>query len=194
MNIKKEVQGLILLIARETLNSLFDEDTHFTNIDYKIYPQLTRRNAGAFVTLKDNGNLRGCIGYLSSPDMLVDIVREATKQAATSDPRFKPVSEDEISKINIEVSILSPSIPLINYSDIKIGEHGLLLDEPNNRAVLIPQVATENNFSVSQFLTAICEKAGINTYTWEEQPLKLKVFTAAVMSEVGKRKRTYDSD
>ena len=194
MNIKKEVQGLILLVAREILNSLFEEDTHFTNINYTVYPQLTRRNAGAFVTLKTNGNLRGCIGYLSSTDMLIDTVKEATKQAATSDPRFNPVTADELSKINIEVSILSPAMPLNSYADIKIGEHGLLLDEQYNRAVLLPQVATENNFSVSQFLTALCEKAGINPYTWEEQQLKLKVFTATVMSEVGKRKKTYDSD
>ncbi len=193
MNITKEEQGLILLIARETLSSLFEEDAHFTEIDYKIYPLLTRRNAGAFVTLKENGNLRGCIGYLSSPEMLVDTIREATKQAATSDPRFNPVTEDELSKINIEVSVLSPAMPLNNYADIKIGEHGLILDDPFNRAVLLPQVATENNFSVPQFLTALCEKAGINPYAWEQEPLKLKVFTAVVISEVGKRKKTYDS-
>ena len=193
MKITKEVQGLILLVARETLNSLFEKDTHFTNIDYNVYPQLTRRNAGAFVTLKENGNLRGCIGYLSSPDMLVDTVRDAAKQAATSDPRFNPVTEEELSKINIEVSVLSPAMPLNSYSDIKIGEHGLLLDDSFNRAVLLPQVATENNFSIPQFLTALCEKAGMNPYAWEQQPLKLKVFTATVMSEVGKRKKTYDS-
>ena len=56
MNLTKEEQGVILLVARETLNSLFTEDTHFTNIDYNAYPELTRRNAGAFVTLKENGN------------------------------------------------------------------------------------------------------------------------------------------
>jgi len=193
MKITKEVQGLILLIARETLNSLFIEDAHFTNIDYNVYPQLTKRNSGAFVTLKVNSNLRGCIGYLSSPNMLIDTVKEATIQAATNDPRFNPVTEDELSKINIEVSILSPAIPISNYADIKIGEHGLILDDPFNRAVLLPQVATENNFSVPQFLTALCEKAGINPYAWEQQPLKLKVFTAAVISELGKRKKTYDS-
>jgi len=193
MKITTEVQGLILLVARETLSSLFDEDAHFTNIDYNVYPQLTRRNAGAFVTLKDNGNLRGCIGYLSSPEMLIDTVREATIQAATADPRFNPVTEEELSKINIEVSILSPAVPLNDYTEIKIGEHGLLLDDPNNRAVLLPQVATENNFTIQQFLTALCEKAGIYPYTWEQQQLNLKVFTATIMSEVGKRKKTYDS-
>ncbi len=193
MDITKEVQGVILLVARETLNSLFMEDTHFTNIDYNVYPQLTRRNAGAFVTLKDNGNLRGCIGYLSSPDMLIDTIRDATKQAAVNDPRFNPVTADELPKINIEVSVLSPTVHLNSYADIKIGKHGLLLEEPYNRAVLLPQVATENNFSIQQFLTALCEKAGINPYAWEDKPLKIKVFTATVMSEVGKRKKTYDS-
>ena len=193
MNITKEAQGLILLVARETLNSLYGDDAHFTDIDYNLYPQLTRRNAGAFVTLKDNGNLRGCIGYLSSPDMLIDTIREATKQAALSDPRFNPVTQEEIPKLNIEVSVLSPAMPISNYTDIRIGEHGLLLDNPLNRAVLLPQVATENNFSIQQFLTALCNKAGIDPYAWEHEPLNIKVFTANVMSEVGKRKKTYDS-
>ncbi|PJA97616.1 MAG: AmmeMemoRadiSam system protein A [Ignavibacteriales bacterium CG_4_9_14_3_um_filter_30_11] len=193
MNITKEVQGLILLVARETLISLFSEDAHFTDIDYKMYPQVAMRNTGAFVTLKQNGNLRGCIGYLSSPDMLIDTIKDATIQAATNDPRFNPITFEELSKIYIEVSVLSPPVQLRDYKDIRIGEHGLLLEEPNHRGVLLPQVATEHNFNIQQFLTALCEKAGMHPYTWEDTPLNIKVFTAAVMSEVGKRKKTYDS-
>ena len=88
---------------------------------------------------------------------------------------------------------LSPFYPINDYEEIKIGLHGLLLDEEGIRALLLPQVATEHNFTLQQFLNAICQKAGIDSYTWQKRKLKLKVFTAIIFSEERKRKETYDS-
>jgi len=91
---------------------------------------------------------------------IFDTICEAAKHAAINDPRFHPLSAKELPIINIEISILSPFSQIKGYEEIKLGAHGLLLDEEGIRALLLPQVATENNFTLQQFLTAICQKQG----------------------------------
>ena len=192
MQLSEEVKKVLLLAAREAIKSRFDKSNP-RQIDYSQYPELSERNKGAFVTLTMHNELRGCIGYLEAPDQtLFDTICEAAKRAAFNDPRFHPLSVREMPDINIEISILSPFYPIKNYEEIKIGLHGLLLDEEGIRALLLPQVATEHNFTLQQFLTAICQKAGIDSYSWQKRKLKLKVFTAIVFSEKEKRNDTYD--
>ena len=141
-----------------------------------------------------HNQLRGCIGYLDSPNQSIfDTICEAAKHAAINDPRFHPLSERELPDINIEISILSPFSQIKEYEEIELGVHGLLLDEEGIRALLLPQVATENNFNLQQFLKAICQKAGIDSYSWQKRKLNLKVFTALVFSETEKRKESYES-
>ncbi|RPI65917.1 MAG: AmmeMemoRadiSam system protein A, partial [Ignavibacteriales bacterium] len=182
----------LLLAARESILSLFG-GMGPSEVNYSIHPNLQEK-AGAFVTLTIKGSLRGCIGYIFSPMTLFDTVISAAKQAAMHDPRFTPLAEEEVDKISIEVSVLTPPEPLKSYSDIKIGVHGLLLEESEHRAVLLPQVATEHNFDVNQFLSALCDKAWLPPGTWRERQLPLKVFTSIVFSESGKRKITYVPD
>jgi AmmeMemoRadiSam system protein A len=142
---------------------------------------------GAFVTLKKNHELRGCIGYVIASVPLFETVCEAAQAAAFQDPRFSPVTKNELEKVEIEVSVLSPFEPIKNYDEIEIGTHGLLLDE-GGRAVLLPQVASENNFDRAHFLTALCHKAGLYGAYWKERMLKIQVFTATVFSEKIKEK------
>jgi len=193
MQLNEEVKNILLLSAREAIKSRFDKSNPPQN-NYSQYPELSENNKGAFVTLTIHNELRGCIGYLEAPDQtLFDTICDAAKRAAFNDPRFHPLSERELPDINIEISILSPFYPIKDYEEIKIGLHGLLLDEEGIRALLLPQVATEHNFTLQQFLTAICQKAGIDSYTWQKRKLKLKVFTAIIFSEEAKRKETYDT-
>ncbi len=86
------------------------------------------------------------------------------------------------NKIKIEISVLSLFEPINSYDEIELGKHGLLMEE-GGRAVLLPQVATENNYTREQFLTALCHKAGLYGEYWKETKLKLKVFTATIFSE-----------
>jgi len=191
MELSEKAKGVLMLAARDSIHSLFG-DKHPPIIDFKYYPELAQTGAGAFVTLNLNDQLRGCIGYITSDSTLFDTVCEAAKQAATNDPRFYPVTENEFTEINIEISILSPLSPIYNYDQIQLGIHGLVLDDEYNRAILLPQVAVENNFDLPQFLTALCEKAGIDPYAWETEMLNIKIFTAVVFSEIDNRKRTYE--
>ncbi|GMR25514.1 MAG: AmmeMemoRadiSam system protein A [Ignavibacteria bacterium] len=180
MKLTNDEKKLLLSTARQSILSALNESTKPT-MDYSANP-LLKQNLGAFVTLKINEQLRGCIGYIVAIGPLFDTICETARSAAFNDPRFNPLTREEFDKIKIEISVLSPLEPITSYDDIEVGKHGLLLDE-GGRGVLLPQVATENNFNRAQFLTALCHKAGMHGEYWKERMLKLKIFTATVFSE-----------
>jgi len=181
MEITHKEKQVLLLAARESIKKYFDRGS-YTKIEYPIYP-VFKIHAGAFVTLKIDSHLRGCIGYIVTKTTLINTVREAAKQAAFFDPRFQPLSSEEVDKIKIEISVLSPPQKINNYEEIIIGIHGLILEEENIRAILLPQVAVSHNFIREQFLSALCEKGGLPPDTWMMQKLNLQVFTANIFSD-----------
>ncbi len=181
MKLSKEEQGILLLSARSSIKTLF-EDIKLPGVDYKQFPGLSIK-AGAFVTLHKYDDLRGCIGYITSELPLFETVCQAAILAASEDPRFPPVTLDEVPKLLIEISVLSPPKHISSYEEIIIGEHGLIIEEKYTRGLLLPQVATENNFNRDAFLTVVCRKAGLPPYEWKERLINLYTFTAAVFSE-----------
>jgi len=180
MELSIEEKEILLEAARESILAEFSEG-EVTKVDYKAYPKL-KMELGAFVTLKINDQLRGCIGYIIAQKSLFETIVEAAKHSAFGDPRFSELSRDEVDEVIIEISVLSPFEPITSYDEIKVGKHGLLLEE-GGRAVLLPQVATEQNYNRAQFLTALCHKAGLYGNYWKERMLNIKVFTALVFSE-----------
>lgn len=191
MDITEEVKGVLLISARDAIRSLFGS-SHPPYIDYNFYPVLAKTNVGAFVTLTQKGQLRGCIGYIQSDNTLFDTVINAAKHAAMNDPRFTPLNDREVADIEIEISVLTEGVPISRYEEIEIGTHGLILKEGAKSGLLLPQVATENKFTTAEFLTAICQKTGVDPYLWQKKKLNLKVFSAIVFSEAGKRRKTYE--
>ncbi|QQS35111.1 MAG: AmmeMemoRadiSam system protein A [Ignavibacteriales bacterium] len=180
MNLTKEEKLILLKAARQSILFAFGESSP-EKIDFIHYPSL-KENAGAFVTLTIDGELRGCIGYIMSDMPLYDTISDAAMQAAFNDPRFPSLNKTEFKFIDIEISVLSIPVPISDYSEIEIGKHGLLLDE-RNRALLLPQVAVEHNYDRDMFLSSLCEKAGMKKNTWKERKLNIKVFTATIFSE-----------
>ena len=180
MELTDDEKKILLKAARESILQEFSE-CDVTKVDYKAYPKL-KMELGAFVTLHIKGDLRGCIGYIIAQKPLFEIIVEAAKHSAFGDPRFPELSRDELDEIEIEISVLSEFEPIKSYDEIEVGKHGLLLEE-GGRAVLLPQVATEQNYNRAQFLTALCHKAGLYGNYWEERMLNIKVFTALVFSE-----------
>lgn len=185
MNLSQVEQGVLLLSARQAIQGLFDPVIK-PQIDYRSFPRL-KQQLGAFVTLTKNDELRGCIGYIYTEMTLFETVCEAARLAATHDYRFPPLLESEINQIIIEISVLSSPVPIKNYNEIQVGVHGLILNDPHGSGVLLPQVAVENNFDVYNFLSALCQKAGLNPYEWKERQLDIQVFTAEVFSEIRHR-------
>ncbi len=180
MELTNDEKELLLKAARQSILSAFGE-AEKPEINYTAYP-LLKQKMGAFVTLKIDEELRGCIGYIIAIKPLFDTVCETARAAAFNDPRFKELTREEFDKIKIEISVLSLFEPIKSYDEIELGKHGLLMEE-GGRAVLLPQVATENNYTREQFLTALCHKAGLYGEYWKETKLKLKVFTATIFSE-----------
>jgi AmmeMemoRadiSam system protein A len=180
MELSDAEKKILLKAARKSILTMFDEG-EFLEIDYGEYPKL-KQELGAFVTLKIEEQLRGCIGFIIAHDPLFETVVDAARHAAFNDPRFPELSRKEFDKITIEISVLSKFEPIKSYDEIIIGKHGLLLDE-GARAVLLPQVATEQNYTRAEFLTALCHKAGLYGHYWKERILNIKVFTALVFSE-----------
>jgi AmmeMemoRadiSam system protein A len=185
-------KGILLLAARESILSLFG-GMGPSEVNFSTYPNLSEK-AGAFVTIKVKGHLRGCIGYITSPMPLFDTVKDAAIQAALNDPRFTPLTKEEAEKMNLEISVLTTPVPVKDYNQIEIGKHGIMVEEPSNRGVLLPQVAVEHNFNREQFLSAVCEKAWLPSDEWKKRLLNIKVFSSIVFSETGSRKITYVPD
>lgn len=123
---------------------------------------------GAFVSLHKDDRLRGCIGTLASANPLYKTVFDMAIAAATQDPRFSPVTPDELPEIKLEVSVISPMKEITGPSDVIIGKHGLYLVKGNRRGVLLPQVAIENELEPGEFLEQTCLKAGLDPDDWKE--------------------------
>lgn len=135
----------------------------------------------AFVTLTRQGRLRGCIGYTEAMAPLYKTVQECAVAAATEDPRFPPVEPEEVENLRIEISVLTPLIP-VRAEDIEIGVHGLLVRKGGRRGLLLPQVAAEHGWDRRAFLDQTCRKAGLPADEWEKGA-ELYSFTAEVFGE-----------
>ena len=138
--------------------------------------------AGAFVTLRVGGDLRGCIGYPDSDRVLVDVVEQCAVSAAVSDPRFPAVRAAEWPLIDVEISVLGPIEPVGDISEIEIGRHGLIVELGRRRGLLLPQVAVEWNWDAEQLAANTCAKAGLPADAWRHGATLFK-FEAEVFAE-----------
>jgi AmmeMemoRadiSam system protein A/AmmeMemoRadiSam system protein B len=146
--------------------------------DYHSDDPLLNRKAGVFVTIRNKGMLRGCIGHMTAERALGKAVQEMAIAAATSDPRFPPLTKQEIEQITTKIAILSP-MKRINHQEVEVGKHGLLISHAGRRGVLLPEVASDRNWDKETFLENLCRKAGLPGNTWRQNPT-LYAFTSVV--------------
>jgi AmmeMemoRadiSam system protein B/AmmeMemoRadiSam system protein A len=138
---------------------------------------------GAFVTLRERGELRGCIGYMSPVKPLAITVSEVAVLAAVRDHRFPPVAPGELAEIDYEISVLSPLHRVLDVNQIQPGRDGLLIHQGEIEGVLLPQVAAENGWDRTTFLNQTCRKAGLASSCWKEPITDIFSFTAVVFGE-----------
>ena len=143
---------------------------------------ITLECAGAFVTLRRDGRLRGCIGQIAAKQPIADLVSYCARAAALDDPRFTPVVGEELAEIEIQLSILSPP-EIVRPHQIEAGRHGLIVSRGFQRGVLLPQVATEQGWDSRRFLEETCVKAGLHRAAWNHPETQILAFTALVFSE-----------
>ena len=140
---------------------------------------------GAFVTLEDQGALRGCIGRVAGDRPLGEVVRDVAVSAACDDPRFPAVAPDELPDLRIEISVLgepTPALP-VEPGRLVIGRDGLLVRRGSALGVLLPQVASEHGWGPDAFLAAACRKAGLRPDAWREPDTQVLTFHADVFGE-----------
>lgn len=137
--------------------------------------------AGAFVSLHLDEQLRGCIGNLHGDRPLHEVVAEMAVEAATGDPRFPALGLKELPKTDIEVSVLTPFVP-IAPEDVVAGRHGLYVVRGPRRGVLLPQVAKQYGWTAEELLQHTCRKAGLPPDAWKDKETRLFAFEAEVFS------------
>lgn len=137
----------------------------------------------AFVTLRRNRELRGCIGCIEPrPAGLAATVISMAAAAAREDPRFAPVGVRELESLSVEISVLGPLTPVTGADDIVIGRDGLVVEHHGRRGLLLPQVATEWGWDPVTFLAQTCRKAGLPAEAWTAGA-RIWRFGALVFSE-----------
>ena len=175
-------QRRLLAIARGAIEAAVYAETRSSFDESTLAPALLEPSA-AFVTLHMGGRLRGCIGLMRFDVPLGINVRDAAVAAALHDPRFPPVSDTEVPKLEIEVSVLEPPIELSDPAGFEAGRHGIIVERGECRALLLPQVATETGWGAAQMLDAVCRKAGLPGNAWRDRGTRLLVFESSCFSE-----------
>jgi AmmeMemoRadiSam system protein A len=171
----------LLQLARQTLNDYLSKGKQ---PDFKpASPGLTEQRA-AFVTLRvrETGELRGCIGEVIAREPLWECVRNMAVAAATEDPRFMPVTADQVPGLHIEISALTPMKP-IQPKEVVVGRHGLMIVRGSSRGLLLPQVPVEQGWDREEFLRGLCHKAWLPENAWKAKDAQLYAFEAEVWGE-----------
>jgi len=146
-------------------------------------------NSGVFVTLKNPNGLRGCIGFPLPNKKLYSALKDSSLAAALEDPRFSPVTFEELDSITVEVTVLSPPLrievddPKEYLSKIKIGQDGLIVKYGNNSGLLLPQVPMEYGWNEREYLENTCEKAGLHKDFWKKKEVEIYKFEGIVFKE-----------
>ncbi len=177
----KEDKEILLKIARRSLESYVQEKKVFSPPLPKS--ERLRENGAAFVTLTENGQLRGCIGHIEAVTPLYQTIAQMAVAAGTQDPRFPPVRPEELESIHIEISVNTPLRQVAGPEEIVLGKHGVVVSKGLRQGVFLPQVATETGWTKEEFLRNLCvHKAGLPADAYLNGA-RLAVFTSIVFEE-----------
>jgi len=175
-----DAQSLIS-IAKNTIETYISTNK-IPVLDPKTIPGSLQMPCGAFVTIKKNGQLRGCIGRFDATEPLYKVVHQMAIAASTQDTRFLPVSKSELKDLDIEISVLSPLKKINSVGDIVLGKHGIYIKKGSQSGTFLPQVATETGWSLVEFLGHCSrDKAGLGWDGWKDA--EIFIYEALVFSE-----------
>lgn len=176
-----EEKKQLFSIARNSISLMLNEKRRQVLNPAEILPGL-KKNMGAFVTLRLNGKLRGCIGRFVSDDPLYEVVNQMAIASAFDDTRFMPLTKEEFKNIEIEISVIGPLKRIHDINEIVLGKHGIYIKKDFRSGTMLPQVAVENKWSVEEFLGYTSrEKAGLGWDGWKNA--ELYVYETVVLEE-----------
>lgn len=179
-SIPKSEQHVLLELARNSIAAkLFGtEIPQFGDLSHRLI-----ENRGVFVSLKKNDKLRGCIGFIHGVKPLYQMVQDVAESAAFRDPRFPPLTKEELSEVKIEISVMTPLHKVPSPRKIKVRQHGVLIKHGEAQGLLLPQVAERNKWDRKALLENVCLKAGLEKRAWQDPEAELMVFEAQVFEE-----------
>jgi AmmeMemoRadiSam system protein A len=178
MVIGHEDQQRLLDLARRALEARVHH-AGLPDIDGSLAPDVRR---GAFVSIFHDGELRGCLGRLNSQLPIARLVAQLAQAVADSDPRFDRVTPQELTGIDLEISVLTREREIVSVEEIELGRHGLIVEQGTNRGLLLPQVPSEHGWDRDAFLVHTCLKAGLAADAWR-RGARIFVFEAQVFGE-----------
>ncbi len=174
-----EERNLLLRLAHQSITSALEH----REISLDPPSEHLAQPRGAFTTIYHHGDLRGCVGYVLPVASVYRTVAETARAAAFDDTRFPPLRWEELSGLEVSVSILSPP-ELIQPEQVEIGRHGLVISMGARRGLLLPQVPVERNWGRETFLAQTCRKAGLPDDAWRTGA-KIEAFTAEIFADPG---------
>ncbi|MFC1722319.1 AmmeMemoRadiSam system protein B, partial [Patescibacteria group bacterium] len=182
ITLSQSTKEISLKLARNAINKLIlkdiinEEPVKTTNeLKYPI---------GAFITLTKKGELRGCIGQFEPNQPLESVIKEVSVNSATKDPRFSPVTKEELNDIEIEISTMSPQKQISDWRNIELGKHGVKIVNGNNTGTLLPQVAKDGEYTLESFLDTICvQKAGLKKDCYKNPNTIIYTYEVEIFSE-----------
>ena len=180
MSLSEKDKATLLQLARSSIERWLDPSAgKESRLSGEEFSGAMSERCGAFVSLYVEGKLRGCIGTFSEENPLWRNVKEMALSAATSDERFAPIGADELDRLSVEISVLSPRERVDDYRNIIPGIHGIYMIRGSNRGTLLPQVAVQQHWTLEEFLGNCARyKAGIGWDGWKTA--ELYTYTATV--------------
>lgn len=178
-HLNTDQQTFLLSLARESIQHHLK--TRKT-LKKKVKDEELTKKRGAFVTLKINDQLRGCIGYPLPYKPLWETIRDAAIAAATQDYRFPSLTPEELPETVIEISVLTLPQPIKDIKEIEVGKHGIIISKGANKGLLLPQVPVEWDWDLETYLSHGCLKAGLDEDEWKKG-VQIEIFSAQVFSE-----------
>ena len=176
----------LVIMARTAVTELLKNNSKIS--DSKFDSKFDFKS-GVFVTLNKKNSLRGCIGYPIPVKRLSNGLMDAAIAAATEDPRFPPVSPNELDDITFEITVLTPPIeikvnnPQEYLSIIKVGRDGMIVENSFTSGLLLPQVAKEYDWNVEEFLCHTCDKAALDKNAWKVNSINISKFEGIIFKE-----------
>jgi uncharacterized protein len=180
--LQEQQRQTLLALARRAISAALEGKR--LKADAGDFDPELQRLAGTFVTLHEGHHeLRGCIGSVEAHEPLYQSVISNAVNAAFRDPRFSPLTPDELPEIHLEISVLTPFRKVEDVEEIVPGRDGLLVRRGRNAGLLLPQVASEYGWDRDTFLSQTCVKAGLPPSCWRDPETRIERFSAEVFGE-----------
>lgn len=180
MQLNRKEKETLISVARQAIINYIDDGRY--DIDTATsYSNNLNEHCGAFVSIYVNSDLRGCIGTFSEDDPVYKSVHRMAIASVSSDSRFKPITKEELDRIDLEVSILSPRRLIEDISEIELGKHGIYLKKGSNKGTFLPHVAIDQKWTREEYLGHCAKhKAGIGWEGWKTS--EIYIYEAIVIN------------